>query len=284
MGTFQDGGVLQNNPTLVALAEFAILHGDEEPDLVLNLGSGSQPALPLDDQRPRFLRDGWLARLFRASMALMQGQKTWNDIVSLVSKSRASNNHYRLDVTLQREVSLDDITAIPAIRSMVHNDRVLSKTVNEVAHRMFATLFYFVLDILPVKLGGKFAIQGQILCLRKAGDPALPRLLDRLKSSKFLVNGSPIRAGTILDNDQNITHNLTLTTGSSIRIELKESSAKRSFAISGTPCTVSNLVSRGGLTAAFGTRTLKRSAAQDICTRPSRRRRTCRVCISSMSR
>jgi len=55
--TFQDGGVLQNNPTIIGLSKFSALSKDTSPDLIINLGTGSDPEPKItNDKQMRFWR------------------------------------------------------------------------------------------------------------------------------------------------------------------------------------------------------------------------------------
>uniref|UniRef100_A0A0C4DI05 PNPLA domain-containing protein n=1 Tax=Fusarium oxysporum (strain Fo5176) TaxID=660025 RepID=A0A0C4DI05_FUSOF len=82
LGTFQDAGVLANNPLSIALAEFAATNGNAQPDLVLNVGTGTSPNAPLRDEESNFITDSWILRLKRAYMSLMQGRRIWDDVTS----------------------------------------------------------------------------------------------------------------------------------------------------------------------------------------------------------
>ncbi|RFN51413.1 patatin phospholipase [Fusarium flagelliforme] len=174
LGTFQDAGVVANNPIIIALAEFAAISGNSQPDLVLNIGTGTSPDIPLVDRKPQFIRDSWLVRLKRGYMSLMQGRKAWNDVTSIGNKAGRNGGRYRLDLTITEPPSIDDTTSMPMLTSMVYRDAMLFQAVPEIAYHLFATLFYFELDALPQITGSKFGISGHILCTRKGQDAALP--------------------------------------------------------------------------------------------------------------
>ncbi|RSL73884.1 hypothetical protein CEP54_000277 [Fusarium duplospermum] len=213
LGTFQDAGTLANNPIIVALSEFAAIYGNEKPDLVLNIGTGTSPDMPLQDQKPRFVRDSWPVRLKRGYMALMQGKKTWNDAESLSKRLGGKNGQYRLDIPLAQPPSLDDTTSMATLASLVHHDSVSLGAIPEIAHHMFATLFYFELDSLPTLSGSNFSISGHICCVRKGQDRALPKILQRLRKATLYVNGKPTRSLIDTDTHGNIRQTVDLTTG-----------------------------------------------------------------------
>ncbi|KAI0525818.1 acyl transferase/acyl hydrolase/lysophospholipase [Xylaria bambusicola] len=275
LGTFQDGGVLRNNPTIVGLSEFSALTKDARPDLIINLGTGSEPEPEArNERRLRFWRDGWLARLARAYMSLMQGRSTWNDAACLVKRESRHIGHYRLDVALEGEIRLDDVSSMPLLRSVVLRDTALGETIEEIAQRLFAALFYFELTALPTPVDSRFHIEGQILCTRKAGDSALPQISQRLSSSTLFINKKAMRFKVKYDTYGNIVVPLVFFADQSFSLEIKQDSSSSPFPLSGSPYNNPALVSRGSLAASFGTRSHKRRRADgELRGRPCRRRR-----------
>ncbi|OBS16063.1 hypothetical protein FPOA_13151 [Fusarium poae] len=279
LGTFQDAGVLANNPIIIALAEFAAMNSNAQPDLVLNIGTGTSPDVPLEDQQPRFIKDSWLIRLKRGYMSLMQGKKIWDDATSIDSRAGRNGGRYRLDLTITHPPALDDTASMPMLTSMVYRDVMLLQAVPEIAYHLFATLFYFELDALPRKMGSNFHISGRILCTRKGRDRALPKIVERLRNSTVYINGRSTRPVVDTDRHGNIHHGVECTTGQSLLIELKEAGSTRAFPLSGSPYSVSHLITKGSATAVFGTRTHKKRVREVTCSRPSKRRRRCVACL-----
>ncbi|KAH6884963.1 acyl transferase/acyl hydrolase/lysophospholipase [Thelonectria olida] len=277
LGTFQDAGVLQNNPTLIALSEFVALEPRAKLDLILNVGTGSSPGLPLENSQPRVVEDSWLARLYRAYMSLIQGQKTWNDCAGLAKEILGGGTQYRLDITLHRPPSLDDFKTMPTLKTLVHRDKSLSKVIDKMACRLFANLFYFELDALPRKTGAKFFVRGKIYCLRKEGDQALREILHRFRKCTILINGKPVPLNTGSDRHPDPGHNFTFSTSEDLLIELRESGSRQTCPLSGSPYKISKLVSSGCLRAVFGTRTHKRKATGEIRSLPERGRKLRKV-------
>ncbi|KAJ9419919.1 acyl transferase/acyl hydrolase/lysophospholipase, partial [Fusarium oxysporum] len=151
LGTFQDAGVLANNPLSIALAEFAATNGNAQPDLVLNVGTGTSPNAPLRDEESNFITDSWILRLKRAYMSLMQGRRIWDDVTSTDINAGRNCGRYRLDLTISNPPAIDDTTSMPALVSMVYRDDILLGALPEIAYHLFATLFYFELTALPQK-------------------------------------------------------------------------------------------------------------------------------------
>jgi hypothetical protein len=144
---------------------------------------------------------------------------------------------------------------------------------------MVASLFYFELDSLPQKCDGKYVLTGHILCSVRRSDPALEVLLSKLASSRgrFLVNDCPI-PGTITDpsflgKDANFRVRVNAETVDRLTISLELDGADVCN-ISGSPFSVSMLVTAQGLDAPFGRpdhRKRKRSEDEERWTAKRRR-------------
>ncbi|RKK85892.1 hypothetical protein BFJ68_g15415 [Fusarium oxysporum] len=281
LGTFQDAGVLANNPLSIALAEFAATNGNAQPDLVLNVGTGTSPNAPLRDEESNFITDSWILRLKRAYMSLMQGRRIWDDVTSTDINAGRNCGRYRLDLTISNPPAIDDTTSMPVLVSMVYRDDILLGAVPEIAYHLFATLFYFELTALPQKSGSNLYVKGSILCTRKGRDAALPKVANKLRRSKVYINGKSCRSTVETDEHGNIHQHLEFITGQSLLIELKEEGSLRAFPISGSPYNIKNLIERGSTTAVFGMRTHKKRVRELTCSRPSKRRRLCIACLSS---
>lgn len=166
--------------------------------------------------------------------------------------------HYRLDIALEGEIRLDDVSSMPFLRSMVLRDTALEETIEKIAQRLFAALFYFELTALPTPLESRFRIEGYILCTRKAGDSALPRISQRLGSSTLLVDKKATSFEVKYDVHGNIVVPLVFYANQCFSLEVKQGSYGSSFPLSGSPYNNSALALRGGLAALFGNRTHKR--------------------------
>jgi hypothetical protein len=266
---------------MIALAEFAAWNGNAQPDLVLNVGTGTSPNAPLRDEESRFITDSWILRLKRAYMSIMQGQRIWDDATSANLNAGRNCGRYRLDLTITNPPAIDDTTSMPVLVSMVYRDDILLGAVPEIAYHLFATLFYFELTALPQKSGSNLYVKGSILCTRKGRDAALPKIAKKLRRSKVYINGKSCRSIIETDEHGNIQQHLEFMTDKSLLIELKEEGSLRAFPISGSPYDITNLIERGSTTAVFGMRTHKKRVRELTCSRPSKRRRLCIACLSS---
>ncbi|KAI0399052.1 hypothetical protein F4802DRAFT_591123 [Xylaria palmicola] len=190
----------------------------------------------------RFWHDSWPVRLVRAYMSLMQGRSTWNDAACLVKRESKHIGHYRLDIALESEVPLDDISSMPLLRPVVLRDTTLKETIEEIAQRLLSALFYFELTSLPTPVDSGYHVEGQNSQLG-------------------------------YDRHGNIVVPLVFLADQSFSLEVQQAGSSSSFPLSGSPYDTSALVSRGGLAAYFGTRSQKRKASCDPYERLSRRRR-----------
>lgn len=271
-----DGGVTGgNNPIFTARSEFEALKPNdaaEEPDLLMNLGTGSVVPYSSNSSKARPILDAWFVRLPRAYLKLLRGDKAWNDYMS-VRKAEDKSRSYRLDINLPRSLSLDDVTSIPMLKSLVYKDKDLYKTIKEITSRLFATLFYFELTELPVRSGSRLVISGRIMCTRKADDKALPAIFQRLRKSTFYLNGRRLTAPFGTNEHGNLLRTISFCSGETIMIDLREQGGNHSFPLSGSPYNVSKLISQGGLRACFGTALHKRKAVDEPHRRPARKRK-----------
>lgn len=259
LDTFQDAGILQNNPLALALSEFTSLHQGDALDVVLNLGTGSPPSARLRNKRVRPIRDMWAVRVLRAFMSSMNGTKTWSDLSSLFKRIPSFHAHYRLDLTITDLPALDDTAKINDLKSLVQNDSRLQSMAKEVAHRLFVSLFYFQLTSIPHQ-GEEMLLQvtGNILCIRKCPDPALDQICQRFLDSGLFINGIKKERKVKRDKFGNMYVPVRFETNGVVDIQIQESSVDTSCAISGLPVDIQVIVKQSGLVNYFGSSTHKR--------------------------
>ena len=83
LGTFQDGGLIHNNPVYLVLWECQkIWPFTTIPDVVLSLGTGTEKksgslATPYFQY---ILKDGFIPRLYRLFMSSLDGERAWRDL------------------------------------------------------------------------------------------------------------------------------------------------------------------------------------------------------------
>ncbi|KAF2844459.1 FabD/lysophospholipase-like protein, partial [Plenodomus tracheiphilus IPT5] len=282
VGTFQDPGLLDNDPTLWAVSEAAALYPlPEKPDFVISLGTGEPGPnnydVTTDDCRS-------VRGMFRRVMDLVS-EKSREKTVKRVCRTanlagRFLNRFHRLSVDFPAtEPRLDDTKSIPGLISQVQADCSLTPKIDAVVRCLLASLFYFELDPLPRKCDGKYLLTGQILCSIRCNDPAFPALLEKVtsRSSRFLVNNWPLSGTTFVGKDGNFQVQVTAETQDSLTISLELDNAVPCN-ISGSPFCLQKLIAAQGLDAVFGRPDhRKRKRAAECKTLTKRRRITIEV-------
>ncbi|KAF3028716.1 hypothetical protein E8E12_000182 [Didymella heteroderae] len=270
VGTFQDAGLLENDPSFWALAEASALFPHSgQPDFVISLGTG-EPApsnydIPTSDRRSK-RKIGMLRRV----LSLME-EKTREKNVRRACKSgglagNIVDRYHRLSVEYDGdEPRLDDVSSISEVILKAQADPSLSLKIKAVARCMLASLFYFTLDSdsLPQWRNGKYVLSGHIRCsIRRGcggpsrhGSDALDALLGKLSDDRgtFRVGDSAVPSNSYLGEDGNFCIPITIETEGMFAITLKLGSKEEpSSNISGSPFSVQKLVAAQGLDAPFG--------------------------------
>jgi hypothetical protein len=256
VGTFQDAGPLENDPTISALSEVsALFPGVEEPDFVLSLGTGEPKPTNNRDNPPRnssrnIWKNGAFPRLCRLFWEKMRDKNVRQAFLS-------HPRYHRLNIQFDGdEPRLDDAQSIPLLKTIAEKDESVSDSIENIARCVIASLFYFELDSIPRRTGGKYVGSGHILCSIRRGDPAFRVLFDRLfgMAAQFWVNKCPwidINDSSCFDSHGNFKKALELSTEDKFSISLKQDSSE-TFEISGSPFTIGKLVLQQGLNAVFG--------------------------------
>ncbi|KAF1965189.1 FabD/lysophospholipase-like protein [Bimuria novae-zelandiae CBS 107.79] len=244
VGTFQDAGPLENDPLLWALSEvsamFPLL---KEPNFVISLGTGEpgQNNYEISTEDCRNIRkNGMFTR-----------------ICNLIMEKMRDKTIYRLNVDFETtEPRLDDSKSIPELISKVETDQRLSASIDEVAHCLIASLFYFELDSAPERYDGKYVITGHVLCSIRRSDLAFEALFSKLSAEpvRFWVNDWPmlesVNDPSCFGKDGNFRKRVRIETSDGFTMLLKGET--KAYNISGSPFTVKGLVAAQGLDAPFG--------------------------------
>lgn len=263
VGTFQDGGVRQNDPGNIALQEVAALFPNSvEPSLVVSLGTGAARV----DEVPRMgpsrglIRDGFIPRLLRA-FKLSFGSTIPHKHRSLRGKA-TREQYFRFDIEFDHpEPELDDTTRMQEVKEHARSTIYNSKELDRLARCIVAELFLFELDSVPKKERGRYICQGRIICRLRAHTAAFQALLQQLNeaSAVFLVQGHSLKDanGNEPDRDRNGNFSKAVCLEvfdrrTSFAIQLKEGSSQP-CGISGSPFSVESLVTAQRLEFPFGT-------------------------------
>lgn len=250
VGTFQDVGLLRNDPTAIAYSEARALYPSvEQADMILSLGTGSLKASHenRDQQRsaPQRVYD-----LAWEKAKDHQVEETFRHIP----------RYHRLNPELDDEYSLDNTGHMHMLKSKVETDESLSRPIETVARRAIASKFYFELAGLPKRVNGRYMGTGHILCSIQGKEPAFAVLIKRLASSstQLYLNAEPVPGRwddpCCLDKNGNFLKRVEISVVDAISISLRMQSAlDESYPVSGLPSTVDKLVRAQGLNAYFGT-------------------------------
>lgn len=197
LGTFQDGGLSLNNPLAVALYEAKFLWPKQgEPDFALSVGTGtaqvSSPLLKHFPQSP--VRDRFVKRIFKTFMRSLDGEVIWNEVVRSQSTTSRTRLH-RLNIIFSgKEPGLDDLNVIPALQEETERQCSGDMLLRPVIDSIWASMFYFELESVPVFSRGYYHCVGHISCRLDLNNEARAAMYERLAASSafFLVDGHPI--------------------------------------------------------------------------------------------
>jgi hypothetical protein len=251
IGFFQDPGPLENDPILLARSELAALFPSiNQPNYIISLGTGELVDEKILPQPKGLLRNGALPRLFRMFWESMRGE-------NLRQTFQNDPRYHRVDVKFKsgEEPMLDDISSIPYLNSKARNDPTVFGVVEEIAKCFIASLFYFELESLPQKVGGRYSGHGQLLCLLNSHELAFHELFDQLSqvSARLYLDGHLIALVndiSCFNKGGGFRKRVAFDDKGKFAIYLERGSERHH--ISGSPFSVENLVQLQGLNANFG--------------------------------
>jgi len=197
LGTFQDGGLLNNNPVEMARWESQHIWPDKsEPDFVLSVGTGTVKPTPawtaIGPRSP--VRDGFMRRLYDTFMRSLDGERAWKEVNnSLSATSRA--RYHRLNLQLKgAEPCIDDVSVMSPLKEQAESFIRSSAEAQLVRDSLYASMFYFELDDVPRFDGDAYVCVGHIFCRLDLDRRGREALYGRLASTSsfFLVGGRPV--------------------------------------------------------------------------------------------
>lgn len=264
--------MVENNPISLLLSQYHELYpAHSRCQFILNIGSGSKSDDTQYAHTPQTggrlselfgtYKTSALHRIISAYEWLLGGLSCWEKYTRSIDKtSELRGRCIRLDVTLEQgtEPRLDDVAAVPGLKERVHNDVALSVGIDSMADCVIASLFYFELTGMPIHDGSMFTGSGQILCLRKSGDPALSVLVEKLVAlnARFVVNDRIMGGNFLSPLHWDETGNFAMATefrvvGQELSVSLAWPDG-RTYPISGSRYHIRTLVQAQGLDAPFG--------------------------------
>ncbi|KAL0933537.1 uncharacterized protein CTRU02_212500 [Colletotrichum truncatum] len=198
LGTFQDGGLVVNNPSSIALQEVASLFPEAaDPSLFVSAGTGSSR----EEEHPAYESNGgWQAyfpfRLERAFRALRSDKNAWQRLVAHKKVGR-SGEFFRFDVEFDGpEPPLDSLTSFD---DPERDDECTFRglpSFERLGRCARAHLFVFELRASQPYLfsDGGYECRGHIRCQLRAHSETLKVFLSQLARSKayFLVGGHEV--------------------------------------------------------------------------------------------
>lgn len=172
---------------------------------------------------------------------------------------------------------LDDTVSIPMLKEQADRDGSMSELIDNAAHSLVASLFYFKLDRHPDRHEGKFVGSGHILCSVPVIDPAFPKLMDRLsaESAQFLLDGCPICSiddPSCWDKEGNFRKSIGISTTDSFAITLKRGKTE-TWNISASPFSVNTLIKQQRFKSFFGRPDHRKRKVSDEFDFPGTKRR-----------
>lgn len=194
MGNLQDGGLVANNPSSVALTEVYHLSSNRLPDYAASFGTGR--FLQSSNDSPASLVPGWLQRMGRCLWQHLDADLAYNRF-SLDLSPQEHARHYRINPSFScQPIPLDDASAMSQLQQMTRtqmlHDTTLTSHVQHFCRDVVARLFYPVITSPPVydKHTSLHYVELEIVSRWEDDMSVRTRLLDYLQGvAVFLVQG-----------------------------------------------------------------------------------------------
>ncbi|KAF2812825.1 FabD/lysophospholipase-like protein [Mytilinidion resinicola] len=190
-GTYQDGAMKNNNPIILGLCESQLIWpGDCKEDIVLSLGTGTE-----QDQSPHaphfrhILKDGFIPRIGRYIPSSMDGEVTWNAVISRLDPE-TRKRYFRFNVHLNEPAAIDDTSMMPKLREAVNTQPHISRDIQEFVFSLLIASFFFELDCVPQFDNGFYRCEGSIRC--RNDSPKVLELLAKLspRGLDFIIDST----------------------------------------------------------------------------------------------
>jgi hypothetical protein len=200
-GSFQDGGLQYNNPVRPGIREGLRIWKGASFDVVLSIGTGFQneKTSPIIPNFRNIFKDGFLLRLYRASMSSlsMDGQRNWEDHWHGLPDD-VKGRHFRLNLPLShKEPKLDDVDAMNSLEDDVQS---YLGDIQGLSRALMAASFFFELDEKMVFDGGVWKCRGSILCRSPDSQALTKRITAEYPLARFVL-GKGIYLGLLLEED-----------------------------------------------------------------------------------
>ena len=257
LGTFQDGGLQNNNPIVIARSESLFLWPEKgEPDFALSLGTGTT-SMPTAASTQSPVTDRFYLRLFKSFMRSLDSEEAWKRFIYTIPVQYRSRYH-RLNLYLQGpEPPLDDLSTVGELKTQTMEYIKSSSTIPTIMDSMYAAMFYFELEDLPRFINGRYECVGHIFCRLNLPPNGRQYLYSQLiaTSSWFLIHGHPTACVLkVLKGHPPFKRRVQFvvdTLSESIAISIRGITSMPRL-ISGFPISLKNLIDSQQLYAPFG--------------------------------
>jgi hypothetical protein len=178
-GSFQDGGLKENNPADIARQISRQIWPSlfkKAPALLISIGTGTELSAPIGQDTaiseggpvaPHFrnvFKDGMARRARDAWLSSLDGQRQWERMINQVD-DKLKPDYIRLNVPLRGlDSGIDGVKCMTDYRNLVITHRCTSRLVSEAVSALLASSFYFVLTSSPERTGSSFMCRGTIRC------------------------------------------------------------------------------------------------------------------------
>ncbi|KXJ84844.1 acyl transferase/acyl hydrolase/lysophospholipase [Microdochium bolleyi] len=262
-GTFQDGGLMYNNPASLAIREVAALFPTKlVPSTLLSIGTGSslKPKDSLPKTRKQLWKRSFVYRVSEALKSHLSPKRSWQQLESHW-KVWQPRNIFRFDIDFKGpEPSLDDVSSMPRIAALTNESITEQTQSDEAASCIRAEMLLFELDERSPYVfdGGVYKCQGRITYRLDPRDNCSHVFIRQLyrNQASFFVNGLelPTHFSTSLKpTDQRLSMSIQFSSKSrstAINILLRDRGSLRH--ISGSPLTLQRLLEAQNLENWFG--------------------------------
>lgn len=197
-GTYVDGGLSFNNPTLLALQEVQkLVPTYPNPDQLVTIGTGTRVSGPTTDALTgfaRILNGSSVGPAFNHYQGSFDGTRTSNELYAMLSiAGRDPDRWYRrFDLPIEGQLpDLADSRAMNGLASDAFAHFASNRTVNDLAMAILASNFYIELRRMPVYSNGSYLCYGRILSRISVANRGFESMIRRLDSlgARFIVQG-----------------------------------------------------------------------------------------------
>ncbi|KAI5796092.1 acyl transferase/acyl hydrolase/lysophospholipase, partial [Pyronema domesticum] len=161
IGTFQDGGLLNNNPLGIAQREMRVIWPQPTVmDIALSLGTGTAS---FSASGINWWSRSWLGRVYQSFMTSLDGQRAWEELQNHLPEERKAR-YFRLNHQFEgQEPPIDDLAEMHRLNTPA-KEGATTTTDMEFAELLVTKQFYFELDETPRYIDNRYQCTGYLRC------------------------------------------------------------------------------------------------------------------------